>query len=80
MMMMMIMMMMICFCGIIDRPKAFSFIFSQNRFRRFSPTQTFKPPAAFEQTQNLRSCIIECTCGFLTFSGGIEMENSAKMG
>ena len=37
-MMMMMMMMMNCFCGLVDRQKAFSFISSQDFFQGFLPS------------------------------------------
>ena len=57
MMMMMMMMMKIkmnCFCGMVDRRKAFSLITRGDHFQRFSPSQmpdTLR--AGFETVQNL---------------------------
>ena len=54
MMMMMMMMMMNCFCGIVDRRKAFSFVSSQDHCQRSSPSQIpDTPQAGFEPVENL---------------------------
>ena len=54
MMMMMMMMMMSCFCGMVDRQKAFILISSRDHCQRFSPLQISDTPrAGFEPAQNL---------------------------
>ena len=60
MMMMMIMMMMNCFCGMVDRQKAFSLISSRDHCQRSSPSRISDTPrAGFEPTQNLSSDLVE---------------------
>ena len=56
MMMMMMMMMKTCFCGIVDRRKAFSLISSRDHCQRFSTSRiSDTPQAGFELAQNLSS-------------------------
>ena len=57
------MMMMNCFCGMVDRRKAFSLISSRDHCQRSSPSwisNTLR--AGFEPAQNLSSGFIEWTC------------------
>ena len=50
------MMMMICFCGMVDRRKAFGLISSRDHCQRSSPSQISDTPrAGFEPAQNLSS-------------------------
>ena len=57
------MMMMNCFCGMVDRRKAFSLISSRDHCQRFSPLQISDTPQAwFELAQNLRSGFVEWSC------------------
>ena len=66
MMMMMMMMMMICFCRIVDRRKALSFIFSQDHCQRYSLSQiSDTPKAVFEPAHNLSSDFIEWSCAIV---------------
>ena len=66
MMMTMIMAMMIminCFCGMVDRRKAFSFIFSRHDCQRSSPSRiSDKQRAGFEPVQNLSTSFVEWGC------------------
>ena len=60
MMMMMMMMMMNCFCGMVDRRKAFSLISSRDHCQRSSPlriSDTLR--ARFEPAQNLSTGLVE---------------------
>ena len=60
MMMMMMMMMMNCFCGMVDRRKAFSLISSQDHCQRSSTSRiSDTPQAGFEPAQNLSSGLVE---------------------
>ena len=60
MMMMMMMMMMNCFCGMVDRRKAFSLISSRDHCQRSSPLRISDTPrAGFEPAQSLSSCFVE---------------------
>ena len=62
-MMMMMMMMMNCFCGMVDRWKAFSFISSRDHCQRSSPSWISDMPwAGFEPAQNLSSGLVEWSC------------------
>ena len=63
-MMMMMMMMMIvimnCFCGMVDRRKAFSLISSRDHCQRSSPSRISDTPrAGFKPAQNLSSGFVE---------------------
>ena len=59
-MMMMMMMMMNCFCGMVDRRKAFSLISSGVHCQRSSPSRIFDTQrAGFEPAQNLGSGLDE---------------------
>ena len=50
------MMMMNCFCGMVDRRKAFSLISSRDHCQRSSPSRiSDTPQAGFEPAQNLSS-------------------------
>ena len=61
--MMMMMMMMNCFCGMVDRWKAFSLISSQDYCQRSSPSWiSNKPQAGFEPAQHLSSGLVEWSC------------------
>ena len=64
MMMMMIMIMMRnCFCGMVDRRKAFSLISSRDHCQRSSPSQISDTPrAGIEPAQNLSSNLVEWSC------------------
>ena len=58
--MMMMMMMVNCFCGMVDRRKAFSLIFSRDHCQRSSPSRISDTPrAGFEPAQNLSSGLVE---------------------
>ena len=53
----------IVFCSMVDRRKAFSLIFSQDRCQRSSPSWISDTPrAGFEPAQNLSSCLVEWSC------------------
>ena len=53
-------MMMICFCGMVDRRKAFSFISGQDYYRRSSLSRiSDTPQAEFEPAQNTSSGFVE---------------------
>ena len=52
--------MMICFCGMVDRRKAFSFISGQDYYRRSSLSRiSDTPQAEFEPAQNTSSGFVE---------------------
>ena len=54
------MMMMNCFCGMVDRQKAFCLISSLDHCQRLSPSQiSDMPQAGFEPVQNLSSGLVE---------------------
>ena len=60
MMMMMMMMMMNCYCGMIDRRKAFSLISSRDLCQKPSQSRiSYTPRAGSEPVQNLRSGFAE---------------------
>ena len=60
---MMMMMMMNCFCGMVDRWKAFSLISSRHHCQRSSPSRISNTPrAGFEPAQNLSSGLVEWSC------------------
>ena len=57
------MMMMNCFCGMVDRRKAFSLISSRDHCQRSSPSRISDTPwAGFEPAQNLSSGLVEWSC------------------
>ena len=57
------MMMMNCFCGMIDRRKAFSLISSRDHCQRSLPSRISDTPrAGFEPAQNLSSGFVEWNC------------------
>ena len=59
----MMMMMMNCFCGMVDRRKAFSLISSRDHCQRSSPSRISDTPrAGFEPAQNLSSDFVEWSC------------------
>ena len=59
-MMMMMKMMRNCFCGMVDRQKAFGLISSRDHCQRFSPSRISDTPrAGFEPAQNLCSGFAE---------------------
>ena len=63
-MMMMMMIMINCFCGVVDRRKAFSFISSRDHCQRSSPSRISDTPrAGFEPAQSLSSGLVEWSCG-----------------
>ena len=63
MMMMMMVMTMYCFCGMVDRRKAFSFISSCDHHQRSSPLPVSDMPrAGFEPAQNLSIGLVEWSC------------------
>ena len=64
----MIMMMMInCFCGMVDRRKAFSLISSRDHCQRSSPSRiSDMPRAGFEPAQGLSSGLLEWSCAVVT--------------
>ena len=52
-----------CFCGMVDRRKAFSLISSRNHCQRSSPSRISNPPRArFEPAQNMSSGLVEWSC------------------
>ena len=52
-----------CFCGMVDRRKAFSLISSWDHCQRSSPSRIFDTPqAGFEPVQNLSSALVEWSC------------------
>ena len=52
--------MMICFCGMVDQRKVFSFISSLEHCQRSSPSRIFDTPrAGFEPAQNLSLGLVE---------------------
>ena len=56
-------MMMNCFCGMVDRRKAFSLISSRDHCQRSSPSRISDTPrAGFYPAQNLGSGLIEWSC------------------
>ena len=56
-------MMMNCFCGMIDRRKAFSLTSSRDHCQRSSPSRiSDMPQAGFEPAQNLSSGLVEWSC------------------
>ena len=58
--MMMMKMMMNCFCGMVDRRKAFSLISSRDHCQRSSPSRiSVTPRAGLEPAQNLSSGFAE---------------------
>ena len=60
---MMMMMMMNCFCGMVDRRKAFSLISSRDHCQRSSPSRiSDTSQAGFEPAQNLSSGLAEWSC------------------
>ena len=64
---MMMMMMMNCFCGMVDRRKAFSLISSRGHCQRSSPSRiSDRPRAGFELAQNLSSGLVEWSCTVVT--------------
>ena len=63
MMLMIMMMMMNCYCGMVDRRKAFSLISSRDHCQRSSPSRISDTPrAGFEPAQNLSSDLVEWSC------------------
>ena len=49
-----------CFCGMIDRGQAFSFISIRDHYQRSSPLQIFETPrAGSEHAQNLKPGFFE---------------------
>ena len=55
--------MMNCFCGIVDRRKAFSLISSRDHCQRSSPSRiSDMPRVGFESAQNLSSGFVEWSC------------------
>ena len=62
-MLMMMLMMKNCFCGMVDRWKAFSLISSRDHCQRSSPWRISDTPrAGFEAPQNLNSGLVEWSC------------------
>ena len=56
-------MMMNCFCGMVDRRKAFSLVSSQDHCQRSSPSRISNTSrAGFEPAQNLSSDFVEGRC------------------
>ena len=61
-----IMMVMNCFCGMVDRRKAFSLISSRDHCQKFSPSRNSNSPqAGFEPAQNLNSGFAEWSCALV---------------
>ena len=66
---MMMMMMMNCFCGMVDRRKAFSLISSRDHCQRSSPSQISNTPrVGFEHARNLSSGLVEWSCAVVITS------------
>ena len=64
--MMMMVMMMNCFCGMVDRRKAFGLISSRDHCQRSSPSRISDTPrAGFEPAQNLSSGLVEWSCALV---------------
>ena len=62
----MMMMMINCFCGMVDRRKAFSLIFSRGHCQRSSPSRISDTPrAGSEPAQNLSSGFVEWNCAIV---------------
>ena len=62
-MMMMMTMIVNCFCGMVDRRKVFSLIWSQDHYQKSSPLQISNmPQVIFEHAQNLSSGLVELSC------------------
>ena len=60
------MMMMNCFCGMVDRRKAFSLISSRDHLQRSSPSRISDTPrAGLELAQNLSLGLVEGSCAVL---------------
>ena len=60
------MMMMNCYCGMVDRRKAFSLISSRDHCQRFSSSRISDTPrAGFEPEQNLSSGFVEWSCAIV---------------
>ena len=60
------MLMMHCFCGMVDRRKAFSLISSRGHCQRSSPSRVSNTPrAGFEPAQNLSSDLVEWSCAIM---------------
>ena len=58
--------MMNCFCGMVDRQKAFSLISSRDHCQRSSPLRISNMPrSGFEPAQNLSSGLVEWSCAVL---------------
>ena len=58
-----LMMMMNCFCGMVDRRKAFSLISSRDHCQRSSPSRISDTPwPGFEPAQSLSSGLVEWSC------------------
>ena len=52
-----------CFCGMVNRRKAFSLISSRDHCQTSSPSRISNPPRArFEPAQNLSSGLVEWSC------------------
>ena len=61
--------MMNCFCGMVDRRKAFGLISSRDHCQRSSPSRISDTPwAGFEPVQNLSSGFVEWSCAVVMFS------------
>ena len=61
--MMMMMMMIDCFCGMVDRQKAFSLISGRGHCQRSSPSRiSDTPQAEFEPARILSSGLVEWSC------------------
>ena len=59
----MMLMMMNCFCGIVDRRKAFSLISSRGHCQRSSPSRIYDTPqAGFDPTRSLNPGFTEWSC------------------
>ena len=52
-----------CFCGMVDRRKAFSLISSRDHCQKSSPSRIFDTPqAGLEPAQNLSSGLVQWSC------------------
>ena len=75
MMMMMMMMMMNCFCGTVDRRKAFRLVSSRDHCQRSSPSQISDTlRVGFEPAQNLSLGLAEWNCAVVITTAPREKE------
>ena len=64
-----VILMMNCFCGMVDRRKAFSLISSLDHCQKSSPSRiSGTPRAGFEPAQNLSSGLVELSCAVVVIT------------